>query len=110
MDWLKLAMRTMDKDAFTYLMVLIWNLWNERNNAITKGRVMTPHLILGQVRGLHKEFRVHNLIHGPMILSRSQQVGWRPSDGRTLKVNVDVTFDQARNRVGLMSRCTTRMG
>ncbi|KAH1097526.1 hypothetical protein J1N35_014447 [Gossypium stocksii] len=82
-DWLKLAMRTVDKDAFTCLMVLIWNLWNERNNAILKGRITTPHLILDRVRGLHEVFRAHNLIHEPMILSRSQQVGWRPFDGRT---------------------------
>ncbi|PPD81172.1 hypothetical protein GOBAR_DD21899 [Gossypium barbadense] len=85
-DWLKLAMRTVDKDAFTCLMVLIWNLWNERNNAFLEGRIMTSHLILDRVKGLHEMFRVYNLIHKPMILSRSQQVGWRPLDGRTLKV------------------------
>ncbi|KAK5839577.1 hypothetical protein PVK06_008380 [Gossypium arboreum] len=62
-DWFKLATRTVDKDAFTSLMVLIWNLWNERNNAFLRGRITMPNLILDRVRGLHEVFHVHNLIH-----------------------------------------------
>lgn len=31
-DWLEHAMRSLDNGASTGLLVLLWNLWNERNS------------------------------------------------------------------------------
>lgn len=44
-DWLESSMRLLDQKAFECLVMLLWNIWNVRNNLIFKGIVEDSKMV-----------------------------------------------------------------
>lgn len=88
-------MRSLDKAAFTYLLVLLWNLWNVHDNAVMRGLSTVPHLILAQAREINEACCADNLIHASMLPLRMREVQWSQPIQGVFKVNVDVAWDPA---------------
>lgn len=70
-------MRLLDKEALTSLLALIWPLWNVSNDAVLKRKQTLAHVALLYAHELQSEFKVHNLIHRPLIPKVTQVVPWR---------------------------------
>lgn len=91
------------RPPFVDLLVLIWNLWNERNNVVLRGRWTAPHMILDRVKGfefiiwlIHQFFRC---MGGYMDASL-----WTGSKGKCWWVGIGVVIrdsdGQATSAVG----------
>ncbi|KAK5817918.1 hypothetical protein PVK06_022847 [Gossypium arboreum] len=83
-------MMAIDKGAFADFVILIYNMRNERDNVVPKGKHSAAYLILDRAKG-----------HKPMLLARSGEACWVPLWQEAFKVNVDTTLHGDRDRVRL---------
>ncbi|KAH1092371.1 hypothetical protein J1N35_019628 [Gossypium stocksii] len=60
-NWLEDAMWILDKKAFEDLIMILWNRWNGRNNAIFRGKDEDARVVWERAKMLGDDFRIHNL-------------------------------------------------
>ncbi|MBA0756442.1 hypothetical protein Gogos_020691 [Gossypium gossypioides] len=66
-DWLEDAMQVLDKKAFEDLIMILWNGWNGRNNAIFRCKDEDARVIWERAKMLGDDFRIHNLTIKPIL-------------------------------------------
>lgn len=66
-DWLESTMRLLDKPAFECFMMVLWNLWNTRNNLVFKGKKDEPRVVWDRAAQFFQDFQIHNLYLPTMI-------------------------------------------
>ncbi|KAL4309772.1 hypothetical protein GQ457_01G019980 [Hibiscus cannabinus] len=55
-EWLKTSVERMGKDQFTFLVVLIWNLWNRVNHLVHKGILLPIRVVVDYTELLSSDF------------------------------------------------------
>lgn len=58
-DWLEDAMCLIDMKAFESLIILLWNIWNNMNNLLFRGKEEGPLLIWERTKIFCDEFCLH---------------------------------------------------
>ncbi|MBA0790294.1 hypothetical protein Gohar_014955 [Gossypium harknessii] len=66
-DWLEEATRLLDKKAFKDLISILWNVWNNRNNAIFRGKDEDARIVWDPAKALGDDFRIHNFTNALII-------------------------------------------
>ncbi|MFQ6658991.1 hypothetical protein Gotur_028046 [Gossypium turneri] len=66
-DWLEEATRLLDKKAFKDLISILWNVWNNRNNAIFRGKDEDARIVWDRAKALGDDFRIHNFTNALII-------------------------------------------
>lgn len=75
-DLLENTMRLLDVRAFESLIMLLWNIWNGRNNLIFCGKDDDPMLIWERAKAFGEDFRIHNFSNVVMIPKPARSVKW----------------------------------
>lgn len=70
-DWLEEAMRFLDGTAFECLLIVLWNVWNSKNNFLFRGTVELSKVVWDRAIMYGWDFRIHNLNNAPMIPTTS---------------------------------------
>lgn len=58
-DWLESAMRLMGCKAFECFILILWNIWNFRNNFVFRGMDEDSKIVWEIAANFYKEFRLH---------------------------------------------------
>ncbi|MBA0578529.1 hypothetical protein Gorai_020808 [Gossypium raimondii] len=66
-DWLEEATRLLDKKAFKDLISVLWNVCNNRNNAIFHSKDEDARIVWDRAKALGDDFRIHNFTNAPII-------------------------------------------
>lgn len=86
-------MRLLDGKAFECLVMLMWNIWNSRNNLIFKGLTEDPKLVWKHALSFCREIRIHNLNNVEMVPKTRMHNRWsKPLSG--LKINFDIAWSR----------------
>lgn len=89
-NWLESVMRLVEGKDFKCLVMLLWNIWNSRNNFIFRVHDKDSKLIWERAKTFCKDFRIYNLTNVAMILKPVKQRKWSKPPIGTIKINVDV--------------------
>ncbi|MBA0849430.1 hypothetical protein Goshw_015967 [Gossypium schwendimanii] len=101
-DRLEDSMRTFDKKALEDLFVVLWNIWNSRNNFVFRGKE-EARTFWDRACQLSNYFRIHNLSSQPILPRIPRVRKWEKPQEGFFKINVDVTvnnFGTGLGRVG----------
>ncbi|MBA0614427.1 hypothetical protein Godav_014726, partial [Gossypium davidsonii] len=101
-DWLEDAMRVLDKKAFEDLIMILWNGWNGRNNAIFRGKDEDAGVIWERAKMLGDDFRIHNLTIKPILPLTPSPQKWEKPPIDFVKVNVDAVVVDNKTRFGVV--------
>ncbi|MBA0586923.1 hypothetical protein Gorai_000064 [Gossypium raimondii] len=101
-DWLEDAMRVLDKKAFEDLIMILWNGWNGRNNAIFRGKDEDAGVIWERAKMLGDDFRIHNLTIKPILPLTPSPQKWEKPPINFVKVNVDAVVVDNKTRFGVV--------
>lgn len=66
-DWLESAMRLLDGKAYECLLMLLWNVWNSRNNLLFTGLLEDPKLVWERALEFGRDFLIFNLNNVAML-------------------------------------------
>lgn len=103
-DWLEGIMRMLDRKAFECLVVLLWNIWNNKNNLILQGKNEDPRTVWEKARAFCSDYRIHNFFGTVMLPKPARQDKWsRPSPG-VMKINTDAAWDCNNAGIGIIAR------
>ncbi|MBA0729057.1 hypothetical protein Golax_000070 [Gossypium laxum] len=91
-DWLENATRLLDLKAFENLIIVLWNVWNSRNNALFHGKEEDVRLIWERARILGDDFRNFNLSHVALNPRPPRSHRWVKPPIDVIKINVDATI------------------
>ncbi|KAL4348523.1 hypothetical protein GQ457_17G007670 [Hibiscus cannabinus] len=76
LQWLEEATQVLDTQQFTFLMVLIWNIWNRRNRWVHQNQLIPPKLVADFAQMLIGEaWDLHNSLPTPMQDSTANNYG-----------------------------------
>ncbi|MBA0829243.1 hypothetical protein Goarm_013861, partial [Gossypium armourianum] len=101
-DWLEDAMRVLDKKAFEDLIMILWNGWNGRNNAIFRDKDEDAGVIWERAKMLGDDFRIHNLTIKPILPLTPSPQKWEKPPIDFVKVNVDAVVVDNKTRFGVV--------
>ena len=87
-----------NRDPALFSMV-IWTLWNRRNNLRLRKAVISLDQVLHQAKERLREFALHNTVH--TIPVRRQPTRWLPPDRPLYKLNFDGALFAAEQCAGL---------
>lgn len=105
-DWLEGAMRLLDKKAFECLLIVLWNIWNSRNNLLFRCRDEDPKIIWDRVVAFCQEFRLYNLTYPDMLHKSIRERKWSKHSVGTVKVNFDAAWKDGKADTGFLGRDT----
>lgn len=95
-DWLETMIRLVDGKAFECLVMLLWNIWNSRNNLIFRGSSEDSKLVWESALSFCRDFRIHNLNNVGMVPKTGMHCrGSKPPSG-LLKINFYATWDESK--------------
>ncbi|XP_017609172.1 uncharacterized protein LOC108455070 [Gossypium arboreum] len=102
-DWLEDATCLLDLKVFENLIMVLWNIWNNRNNALFRGKKDDARMVWEQVRTLRNEFRIFNLTHAPINPKPSRTYRWIKSPNDFVKINVDAAIVVSAVGIGVIA-------
>lgn len=86
-------MRFLDKLTLECFVIVLWNIWNARNNLVFKGSMVEPRLVWDRAAQFNHDFRIHNLFQPAMI----PLLKWTKPLHGFLKINFDAAW--VKNKV-----------
>ncbi|KAG8480937.1 hypothetical protein CXB51_025616 [Gossypium anomalum] len=98
------ATRLLDLKAFENLIMVSWNVWNSRNNALFHGKKEDARLIWERARTLGDDFRNFNLSHVAMNLRPPNSHRWVKLSIDVIKISVDATIHDTVVGIGIIER------
>ncbi|MBA0608601.1 hypothetical protein Godav_020798 [Gossypium davidsonii] len=84
--------------------VLIAGGFDNRNNAIFRGKEEDVYRIWEHARKLNTDFRIHNLSSQPVLLQVPRCCRWEKPPIGIIKVNVDVAVNSCGTSLGIIAR------
>ncbi|KAL1144490.1 hypothetical protein V6Z11_A11G235600 [Gossypium hirsutum] len=76
-----------------------YNIWNNHNNAIFRGKEKDAQIVWEWARSLGNDFRIFNLMNTPLIPKTPRLQKWNKPHCAFVKINVDEAIND--NSVGL---------
>ncbi|PPS02220.1 hypothetical protein GOBAR_AA18445 [Gossypium barbadense] len=98
------ATRLLDLKAFENLIMVSWNVWNSRNNALFHGKEEDARLIWERARTLGDDFRNFNLSHVALNLRPPRSHRWVKLPIDIININVDATIHDTMVGIGIIAR------
>lgn len=99
-DCLESTMRLLDKTAFECFMLVIWNMWNARNNFLFKGCMEDSKVVWDRMLNFVMIFA------SIMCPKQMQQPKWSKPPCGFLKINFDAAWSSNKAGVGFIARDT----
>lgn len=97
-------MNFLDKVAFEDFVVVLWNIWNARNNVVFHGKDDEARLTWDRAKALENELRIHNFTYHPFRPRVHNSQPWcRPPSG-VLKIKVDAATLDNKAGIGVIVR------
>lgn len=87
-------MRYLDKDAFEDLLVVLWIIWNARNNAIFREIEKEASVVWERAKVLKGNFCLHNFMKNPLRPRIYDTQKWRKPPNGVVKINVDAVIKE----------------
>lgn len=69
-------MRFLEKPAFECFILVLWNVWNDRNNLLFKGCMDEPKTVWNRAVQFCQDFRIHNLFNAAMCPKQVKYHKW----------------------------------
>lgn len=102
--WLEEATRCLNKKAFEDLMVVLWNIWNNSNNFIHRGKEDELKVVWERAKALSDDFQIFNFINPPMLPKVLEKFSWDKPSRDVIKINVDAALDEDSTGIGIIAR------
>lgn len=103
-NWIDDSMRFLDKRAFENFVIVLWNIWNSRNNFIFKGKKEDARLIWERAKAFYEEFWIHNFTSYRLIPKLVRSSKWRKPPANFIKINVGAAYANNEVGIGLLAR------
>ncbi|KAK5775357.1 hypothetical protein PVK06_043239 [Gossypium arboreum] len=103
-DWLEDVACALDKKAFSDFIMVLWNIWNSRNNKVFWDVEEEARMTWERVAGLSREFRIFNFLEKPMISKPTMEKGWEKLSLRVIKINFNASTMGRKMSFGLVAR------
>ncbi|MBA0655764.1 hypothetical protein Goklo_008199, partial [Gossypium klotzschianum] len=103
-DWIEDTAHSLDKKALSDFVIVLWNIWNSRNNKFFRNMEDEAWVIWDRAAGLNKEFRIFNFVERLMIPKLNGEKGWQKPGAGVVKINFDAAVDGSRMSFGLVAR------
>lgn len=82
------AMRKLDRVSMVSFCMLLWELWNVRNNKVLHRHLTLPHVAFNYAQSLDNEFCIRNLLKWLILSQQLCIVHWAPPYTGRLEVNI----------------------
>ncbi|KAL4297182.1 hypothetical protein GQ457_12G013370 [Hibiscus cannabinus] len=105
LQWLEEATQVLDTQQFTFMLVLLWNIWNKRNRWVHQNQLIPPKLVADFAQMLIGEaLDSHNGL--PTLSADSAVTKWLKPELGSIKVNVDGAWLERGNlaAIGVVAR------
>lgn len=103
-EWLEASMRLLNSKAFECFIIILWNIWNVRNNFMLRGDVEDPKVTWEQAANFNNKFRLYNFNDSSMLPKPMKVSKWtKPSVG-WIKINIDASWDKGRMGIRVIVR------
>lgn len=103
-DWLEGVMKFLDSKVFECLTMVLWNIWNSRNNNVFKGVVEDSRRVWDSALTFCNDFRIHNLNQGALISRVARQSHWEKPPEGVLIINFNVAWENRSIGIGFLAR------
>lgn len=108
-DWLEESMHFLDKQAFECLILLLWNIWNSKNNLLFTSKDEKARYVWNNARNFLEDFQIHNLLHPRLIPKIISPVKWKKTPDGIIKVNVDAAWHEDGMAISMLTRDSYRL-
>lgn len=85
-------MRLLYGKAFDCLIMLLWNVWNSRNNLLFRGLVEQPKLVWKRALAFGRDFRIFNLNNAALLPKEIRTISCVKPHTGFIKINIDVAW------------------
>ncbi|KAG8485709.1 hypothetical protein CXB51_019034 [Gossypium anomalum] len=96
--------RTLDKNAFSDFITVLWNIWNSRNNKVFCDVEEEARVTWERAAVLSRDFRIFNFLEKLMIPKPTIEKGWKNPGQGVVKINFDATTMGRKMSLGLVAR------
>ncbi|MBA0867739.1 hypothetical protein Goshw_003518 [Gossypium schwendimanii] len=103
MDWIKKVAHSLDKKALSDFFIVLWNIWNSRNNKVFRDTEEDAKVIWDRAAMLNRDFRIFNLMEKPMIPKPVEERGWQKPGTGVVKINFDAAINGRMMSFGLVA-------
>ncbi|KAL4296457.1 hypothetical protein GQ457_12G014440 [Hibiscus cannabinus] len=90
---------TLPADLFLLLLVLLWNIWNSRNDFVHNSHFQPPWLLVLNSETLLRDYLCHNSVIPPP--TNHYNPHWTPPHATYTKINIDGAFDPTTHAAGI---------
>lgn len=84
--------------------MVLWNIWNSRNNFLFKGKEEDARIIWERVRAFLEDFRLHNFFSFRLISRPRKRSKWTKPLADFIKINVYAACSNNNVGIGLLAR------
>ncbi|MBA0702112.1 hypothetical protein Goari_022061, partial [Gossypium aridum] len=103
-DWIEDVARTLDKKAFSDFIMVLWNIWNSRNNRVFRDVEEEAKVIWERVTTtLSQDFLILNLLEKPMLPKPVVEEVWKKPGQGVVKINFNSTANGRKMSFRLMT-------
>nr|XP_016455041.1 PREDICTED: uncharacterized protein LOC107779186 [Nicotiana tabacum] len=109
MEWFTALVAAVTKEKLQEAIMLLWEIWNARNNLVWNGKTMRPETIILRASRFWKEWTSTRSDNNIYSVARPEfVVKWFPPDPGTLKCNIDAFYEVNSGRAwaGMLIRDT----
>lgn len=85
------------------MIFILWNVWNSRNNLISRGLSEAPKLVWERAMDFGRDFQIFNLNNIAMLSRETRPERWLKLPEVTLKVNVYAALIDRKAGLGFVT-------
>ncbi|MFQ6629868.1 hypothetical protein Gotur_006467 [Gossypium turneri] len=103
-DWIEEVARSLDVKALSDFVMVLWNIWNSRNNKVFGNMEEDAKVTWERAAALSHDFRIFNLLKEPSLPKPAVKKGWRKPNQGMVKINFDVVVKDQKSSFGIIAR------